>query len=400
MKTLSPRLADRLSTGTVWVRVGTLWDGGRAVAGAHLVYDARSIRHAGAEPPPGLDGAPVDLAGWTAMPALVESHAHLFLEGAPVRPQEREASLRRGDFLERARARLERVGSFGIAAVRDAGDRHGVGLALQREGGTPGVVSPGAALHRRGRYGAFLGEPLESFETPEAAVEARARQGARWLKLLVSGVIDFKKAAVTAPPQVLPEEASALVRAAAARGLPTMAHASGAESIEIAVAAGVRTLEHGFFVTRDQLARMRDRAVAWVPTFAPVRAQVDRADELGWDAAVVDGLRRILDAHAERLRHAAEIGVTILAGSDAGSGGVPHGAGLLHELALLEEAGLSPARVLAAATGGAALAAGRPARILFAAASPLETVRNLKGRRVAVLDGRAWEGEGVPTDGL
>jgi len=390
VKAVAPSLADRLSTG--WVRVGTLFDGTLTLRDAHLVYDAQSIRYVGAEAPSA--GTPQELPGWTAMPTLVESHAHLFLDGATVDAKEREAYLKRPEFLVRARSRLDKLAALGIGAVRDAGDKHGVGLALQKEGGVPSVESPGAAIFRKGRYGAFLGEPLESFERPEAVAEARAAQGARWVKLMVSGVIDFKKGAVTAPPQLTLDEAAAIVRAAAAKGIPAMAHASGPEGIGIAIEAGVKTLEHGFFVTREQLARMRDRGVAWVPTFAPVQVQVDRAGELGWDAKVVDGLRRILDGHAESLRHALEIGVTVLAGSDAGSCGVPHGVGLLTELELLERAGMPSREVLRAAT--------RPfaAGILFVAESPLETVANLKKKRIVVQGGRARESEGVSTDGL
>jgi len=51
------------------------------------------------------------------------------------------------------------------------------------------------------------------------------------------------------------------------------------------------------------------------------------------------------------LLKAHQIGVTIIAGSDAGSYGVAHGFGLLDELELMERAELSPLAVIHAATG-------------------------------------------------
>ena len=40
---------------------------------------------------------------------------------------------------------------------------------------------------------------------------------------------------------------------------------------------------------------MRDRRIAWVPTFAPVQLQVDHAKRFGWDETITGNLQRILD---------------------------------------------------------------------------------------------------------
>ena len=55
---------------------------------------------------------------------------------------------------------------------------------------------------------------------------------------------------------------------------------------------------------------------------------------------MVSNLRRITQQHAASLLLAHEMGVPIIAGSDAGSYGVAHGHGLLWELELMERAGL------------------------------------------------------------
>ena len=134
-------------------------------------------------------------------------------------------------------------------------------------------------------------------------------------------------------------EISALVLAAKSFGRQTFAHASGDTGIGRAIEGRVDSVEHGFFIRKDQLARMRDRQIARAPTFAPVQAQVDHASLTGWDEKAVANIRKILDQHAASLVKAHEMGVLILAGSDAGSYGVAHGLGFLRELELMEQAG-------------------------------------------------------------
>jgi imidazolonepropionase-like amidohydrolase len=230
--------------------------------------------------------------------------------------------------------------------------------------------------------------------------------------LLVSGIINFKVGQVTTPPQMSTEEVREIVAAAKEHGRQTFAHASGTEGVEHSIEGGVNTVEHGFFITEEQLKKMRDRGIAWVPTFAPVQLQIDRAQELGWSDEIVGHLKRIIDSHRNMLRRAHEIGVTVVAGSDAGSCGVPHGLGLLQELHQMEQAGLPSIAVINAATGvsAAALAFPEPigriapgcrARFILTRHDPLATVANLQKSKTILFDGRAVHcGDQPDTDGL
>jgi imidazolonepropionase-like amidohydrolase len=195
-----------------------------------------------------------------------------------------------------------------------------------------------------------------------------------------------------------------LVSTAKSLGKQTFAHASGDAGIERAVEGGVDSVEHGFFVREDQLARMRDRQIAWVPTFAPVQAQIDHADRLGWDDKVVSNLKKILDQHAASLVKAHELGVPIIAGSDAGSYGVAHGVGFLSELELMERAGLPPLTVINSATGSSSsrlafrekfgqIKSGYQGRFILSRHSPLESVSNLRKQKFVVFDGEVFESD-------
>lgn len=310
--------------------------------------------------------------------------------------------------LELARQRLAPLVRFGLAGVRDAGDKDGVGLALSREYRSPShplmpyVESPGAAIHHRGRYGSFMADALENHPSPRASVAARVQAGADRIKLIPTGIINFKQGAVTSEPQMTTEEVAALVEAARSFGRQTFAHASGDAGIDRAIDGGVDSIEHGFFLRDDQLAKLRDRRTAWVPTFAPVQRQIDHAALMGWDTTIVGHLRRILDRHAESLVRAHRLGVLIIAGSDAGSYAVAHGTGFLYELELMERAGLPAIAVVNAATGVSAgrlqygdkiggIAPGFRSRFILAHHSPLTAIANLGRQRTIVFDEHVFE---------
>jgi imidazolonepropionase-like amidohydrolase len=412
----------------IWLRVGTLLDGlsTQPLRNAHVVYDKRCILFAGEDSPPaklvnpGQKGPDFDLPDSTLLPGLIEAHAHFFLEGGELDLKKRAAHLNQTpeEKLRLARLRLEKLVRLGVVAVRDAGDKDGVGLALSKlyAGADrplmPYVDSPGAAIHHHGRYGSFMAEPIERFASPRQCVEARIKAGADRIKLIPTGIIDFQSGAVTTKPQMPAEEIHELSAAAKSFGKQTFAHASGDDGIERTIDGGVDSIEHGFFVRTDQLSKMRDRQIAWVPTFVPVQKQVDHADLMGWDAEVVLNLKRILDQHAAALVKAQELGVQIVAGSDAGSYGVKHGPGFLDELELMERAGIPTLAVINSATGTGStrfafkekfgqIKPGFLSRFILTRFSPLEGVANLRKQKTVVFDDAVFESdENCDSDGL
>lgn len=426
------KLAEQSNSRPVWVQVGQLFDGLRdqTIRNANLVFDSEHILFVGVEgeqPSPELLGEGMSqpdaiLPEHFVLPCLIEAHAHMFLDGAPVDFSSREQYLKESPewMLARAKKRRLLLLQCGVGTVRDAGDKHGVGLALAKEAKTfhgtscqsAWIDSPGAAIHHRGRYGKFMAEPLEDHPDAASCVISRVARGADRIKLLVSGIINFKVGQVTAPPQMNSKEVAELVQAAHDHNRQTFAHASGTSGIQNAIDGGVATVEHGFFVTEEQLKKMRDRGIGWVPTFAPVQLQIDQADELGWESQIVDQLKRIIGQHQRMLSLGHQIGVTIVAGSDAGSCGVAHGLGFLSELEQMEQAGMPSVEVLKSATGVSnrllrfaepvgQIAPRSRARLLFTCHDPLETVANLQKDRAILFDGVAVQGRSdLSTEGL
>jgi imidazolonepropionase-like amidohydrolase len=100
------------------------------------------------------------------------------------------------------------------------------------------------------------------------------------------------------------------------------------------------------------------------------------------------------------------LGVTIVAGSDAGSCGVPHGAGLLAELEQMARV-LPAMAVLRSATGISAqvldfpepigrLASGCRTRLILTQHDPLMTSAHLQKDRVILFDGTLNQAGGTP----
>jgi imidazolonepropionase-like amidohydrolase len=415
---------------SIWIHVGTLLDG-RSTAplrDAHIVYNSAAILFVGSGGktpprellPPGQTEPDVDAPNCTLLPGLVEAHAHLFLEGGELDLAKRASYIKQppAELLAAAHSRLARIVRLGIAGVRDAGDRDGVGLALSKLYSSPGrplmpyVESPGAAIYHQGRYGSFMGDPLENYPTPRDCVQARVDAGADRIKLIPTGIINFKKGLVTSEPQMTTDEIKQLVAAAKSLGRQTFAHSSGDAGIDRVIEGGVDSIEHGFFMRGDQVARICEKRIAWVPTFAPVQEQVDHADLMGWDSEIVANLRRILEGHAATLVTAHEMGAVIVAGSDAGSVGVAHGLGLLYEMELMERAGMPAIAVVNAATGAGAdrfaykekfgrIEPGYLSRFILTEHAPAETVSNLRRPKWVVFDGEVFAaGEAVEENGL
>jgi len=177
-----------------------------------------------------------------------------------------------------------------------------------------------------------------------------------------------------------------------ALGAKITAHASWPEAIDACLAVGFDAIEHGTEMRADQIATMAARGTLLVPTMI-IRDGILRAIRgFGGDDAAVAAMRRVLDAQPALVRLAAERGVRVLAGTDAGM--VPHGQ-VATEIGLLLGAGLTPEQALGAGSWAAreylglpGLDPGAPADLVGYAEDPREDVEVLRRPRLVMLDGR------------
>ena len=333
------------------------------------------------------------------MPGLVEAHCHIFLDGGELNFQARNEYFNQ-DFTNMMKVARKNLGlniAAGISVVRDAGDRYGVNHAIRAELlADPHALiqlrSPGFGVRRPKRYGGFMARDVEDGANIPAIIAEMART-ADDVKIILTGIIDFEAGCVKGAPQFNAEELSLIVAEAHKQGRKSFAHCSGLAGLEVAVAAGVDSIEHGFFMTEDILKSMADRGIAWVPTFSPVHFQWANPGLASWSDATVANLRRILDSHARHVALAVRHGVALVAGSDAGSQGVVHGAALIDELFHFLAAGVPMAEVLTSATSrprhlwgmpSADVMVGNRVDLVLLNGSPFEHAEALRGAKELV----------------
>src|SRR5919204_1488018 len=140
-------------------------------------------------------------------------------------------------------------------------------------------------------------------------------------------------------PELTREEIGVAVFEAARKGKPVAAHAYGGDGLTNAVEAGVRSIEHGGFLTEEQAALMAARGCFLVPTLSAMRDCLRWAEE---GALTPTQCRKILDFGLDMgacVRLAKEYGVPLASGTDYISR-EQHGKNL-EELTLMHEAGLT-----------------------------------------------------------
>jgi imidazolonepropionase-like amidohydrolase len=169
-----------------------------------------------------------------------------------------------------------------------------------------------------------------------------------------------------------------------------MVHANGEDPVRVAVMAGCRSVEHGFFMGEENLERMAERGTVWVPTAVTMQAYAAQLTAAGRDPCPA---RRMLDHQLAQMERARRLGVAVALGTDAGAPGVDHGAAVIEEMRLLMQAGYAFAEavrcsavngaLLAGGTSGL-LASGRAASFVVHAAGPDEALFSRGGAVTAV----------------
>jgi imidazolonepropionase-like amidohydrolase len=241
--------------------------------------------------------------------------------------------------IENARG-LEVVCAAGIIGVRDAGTRSGAGLSIA--GGRfcekrLFVVSAGWALSKKGGYGSRFGTPVRTRSEIKYELDMLKKAGAGIIKIMASGVVSMRRPGSITAGGFTSDEIQYIVDQAAELGLAVMAHANGEDAIISAASAGVRSVEHGFFMTKKSLDAMAKAGTFWTPTLgALVRAS--RSDTVTAEARVyINGLVR---THLKMVGFAHSIGIHMAIGTDCVLPCREYEKVYADELSFFEQAGL------------------------------------------------------------
>lgn len=259
-----------------------------------------------------------------------DCHIHMVLDGKDWKSAiRRHENGPREDWIRQVLARYQ---ALGFTYLRDGGDRWGVGERAGSLAKEYGICyrTPLAPLCKKGHYGAFIGKNYENWKDFASLVARQREAGADFVKIMISGLMDFDRFGVLTEEGLPPAEIRELVRISHGEGLPVMAHGNGARTVEAAAEAGVDSVEHGAYLDDAALAAMKDNGTVWVPTLSTIgnlRGK-GRFDETA--------VGRILESAMENVEKFADLGGMIAPGTDAGAWAVEHGS--LTEYALLGQA--------------------------------------------------------------
>ncbi|HKY31575.1 MAG TPA: amidohydrolase family protein [Candidatus Polarisedimenticolia bacterium] len=364
-----PGAWDRASPRAVLLRAGRLIDPhDRTVReNIDLLIAGNRIHQAGPRLAAPAGAVEIDLRGRTVLPGLIDSHAHVCLtpDYAVRNPVLTKTNPYRAmEGLHAARANLmagfttlrdldNEGADMADLAVRDAinqrmfeGPRLFVsGWAISITAGHMNLTGLAPDIDRRLPQLALM---ADSRDAAVAAIRGQAKAGVDFIKIYATGTLRHVDRETLEPlPQYTEEEMRAMVEEAARWGLDVAAHAYGGRAARDAVAAGVRSIEHGMVLDDGTLELMASRGTWWSPTMT---VYVPDADTRPEDRAFQE---RLVARHKDTFRRAMDQGVPIAFGTDVGS--MPHGEGW-RELQRMADYGMPPMEVIRSATvAGAAL---------------------------------------------
>lgn len=263
-------------------------------------------------------------------PVTSDLHMHMLMDGLNYRQAVQRHSVAPAETW--IRERLQDYANRGIRFLRDGGDHLGVALRARELAPEYGIDyrCPAFPIHKQGHYGAIVGRSYTDHRSYLELLDAAEARKADFIKLMISGLIDFSRPNSLTESALEPGEIRFLIEAAHDRGFSVMVHANGDAAVLPAVLAGVESVEHGAFLSEECLCALAVGRTLWVPTLSTIGnlRGTGRFDE----AAV----EKILESALENVRQFAAMGGLIAPGTDAGAWAVPHGC--LTEYALLRKA--------------------------------------------------------------
>jgi imidazolonepropionase-like amidohydrolase len=302
----------------------------------------------------------VDLPGETLIPGMIEGHSHLFLHPYNETLWDDQV-LHEPLALRTARAvvHAEKTLDAGFTTERDLGTE-GAGYAdvgLKQaidEGIVPGprLLVATKANVARGAYGPKGFEP--GVPIPQGAEEiSGAEEMTRAARDQIAAGADVIKMYADyhyrphepSRPTMTEAELAAGVAVAHDAGRLAAAHATTAEGMRRAIAAGVDTIEHGYGGTADIFKAMAAKHIALCPTIAASEAYARYFQN--WNGQ--EPAPASVQENRRAFRLAMQAGVPICMGGDVGV--FAHGKNWL-EMEAMQRAGMPAAQVMIAATSG------------------------------------------------
>ena len=355
------------------------------------------------------DGAEqIDAKGSWLIPGLMNMHVHLGL----VLPGKMKAELANESeaalALRMAAAARESL-QAGVTTIRLTGDRAHADLDLMRainkgQADGPRIFSAGEALSITAGHGSKKDQKTK-YDGPNELVKAARTQisaGAKWIKIAISGGIATDGGGLAAA-LMTPEEIHAVIDAAHRFGAKVTAHSGSPTATDIAVDAGLDCVEHGYFLDRKTLKKMKEHGTWLVPTIVVSQpATQPFFERIGSPPWYLERRNSAGKSHWRALEMAIEEGVNIALGTDQLPSEPNDGTtATAREAQYYVEAGMTPLQVLRSATIETArlleaedkigsLETGKYADIVAVDKDPTEDIKALRNILLVMKGGKVY----------
>lgn len=269
----------------------------------------------------------ISLNGRYITPGLIDCHAHCFVgqfgDRGNVMPSEMTA---------RAGQHLEGMLKRGFTTVRDAGGADSGHRSAVEKGLFPGprLFVSGRILSQTGGHGdqraiadvcgcesvaGGMSIIADGVDAVRKAVRENVRQGVDQIKIMGGGGVASPGDKLIHPQYSL-EEIDAITDEANRCGRYVMAHIYSDIGIRRAVEKGVRSVEHGNFLSNDTAKLMNERNAHLVPTLVTYQADAKYGPSFGWTEENSSKNAEVLSSGLTSLENALSNGVNVGYGTD------------------------------------------------------------------------------------
>lgn len=365
----------------------------------------------------------IDLSDSFVMPGLFDCHTHVAVNGGfdelgddirysrlPATYALRGITYAEADLMAGFTS-IRDVGccpEWADVAIRDAIDRGAypgprmmvAGLTLNAAGGhgDNGFLPPYSALGKDNVRAIICGP-----DQARQAARMNFKYGASCLKFMATfGVLSNSDD--PGPQELTYEEMRAAIEIAEFRGFTSCAHAEGRTGINVAVRAGVTSIEHGTFIDEEAAEMMVERGTFLVPTLVvdPRMFRHMKPGEI--KPNVIAKAKRCTEVHAKNIGMAYRKGVKVAFGTDVCAPYLYHGTQAEEFVYMVNEAGMKPAHALHSATRIASellcwdnklgtITPGKLADIIAVPGDPLEDISVMQHVTFVMKDGKVYKNQ-------